>query len=450
MSDAGAVPVKKREIFGWAMYDFANSSYTTVVISFVYSAFFATQIVPAGSEVRDSYWSIAIALSTVIAIILSPVVGALCDYSGGKKKYLFIATLTCSLSTAALALVGPGDVWLAIALIAISNAAFMVGESFVASFLTDLATSENMGIISGLGWGLGYMGGLASLILTFQYLGPLTEITQDVVVSRHQIAMVLIGGFYFLTAMPTFLMVRDRSKPKPGFENASFKRLVKVGVDELKASAQLIKQYNVLFKFFLAFMVYMAGLEVVMKFIGIYIDAELQLDASYKQILFIILQFSAAGGALGFGYLETKLGAKTTVLSTIVWWICGVLAIFFLDSIASLVGQPREVVFMGIGIIAGAGLGSIQSSSRTVVGLLAPAGRSAQVFGFWGMFMRMAIILSISFGFLSDAIGSRRYALLLVVGFFAIGGIMLSRVPITEAIKANRELQRPKDEEAAV
>ena len=89
----------------------------------------------------------AIVISTIIAIILSPLVGALCDYSGGKKRYLLMATLTCSISTAALAFAGPGDIWLAIALIAISNAAFMVGESFVASFLTDLATSENMGVI---------------------------------------------------------------------------------------------------------------------------------------------------------------------------------------------------------------------------------------------------------------------------------------------------------------
>ena len=98
MSESGTPPVKKREIFGWAMYDFANSSYTTVVISFVYSAFFTAQIIPATSEVRDTYWALAIVISTIIAIILSPLVGALCDYSGGKKRYLLMATVTCSIS----------------------------------------------------------------------------------------------------------------------------------------------------------------------------------------------------------------------------------------------------------------------------------------------------------------------------------------------------------------
>lgn len=430
--------MKKKEIFGWAMYDFANSSYTTVVISFVYSAFFTTHIVPAGSEVRDTYWAIAIVASTLIAIVLSPLVGALCDFSGGKKKYLLMATLTCAVSTAALGLAGPGDVWLAIFLIAISNAAFMIGESFVASFLPDLANDENMGVISGLGWGLGYMGGLLSLLVTYTYLGDAVTLTETVVVSRNQIAMVLIGGFFLVSAMPTFLLVRDRSRPKPGYEDASMGKLFRAGIEELKSSVQLARDYHVLFKFFLAFMVYMAGLEVIIKFIGIYIDAELALSQGYKQGLFLILQFSAAGGALAFGFLEAKLGAKTTVLATIAWWIAGILAIFFLESLASAVGTSQENVFMAIGVIAGAGIGSIQSSSRTVVGLLSPAGRSAQMFGFWGMFMRLAIILGMTFGPVADAVGSRRMALLLVVGFFAAGGLMLWRVPINEAIASNR------------
>jgi len=153
MSDESipTAPVQKREIFGWAMYDFANSSYTTVVISFVYSAFFTAYIVPETSELQDTYWSIAIIISTVLAIILSPLVGAICDYSGGKKKYLIICTVVCSLATACLALAGVGDIWLAIGLIAISNAAFMLGESFVASFLPDLSNEDNMGCVSGLG-----------------------------------------------------------------------------------------------------------------------------------------------------------------------------------------------------------------------------------------------------------------------------------------------------------
>lgn len=441
-------PVQKREIFGWAMYDFANSSYTTVVISFVYSAFFTAHIVPKESTIQDTYWALAIVFSTLIAIVLSPMAGAVCDFSGGKKKYLLASTITCAISTAMLAFVGPGQIWFAIALIAISNAAFMLGESFIASFLTDIANSDNMGKISGLGWGLGYFGGLSSLLLVYGFIGDADLLAYTDVINRNQMAMLILAGFFFVSALPTFLLVKERAIPVPGFENANWKRLILAGFNELKSTYGLVRQYPTLFKFFLAFMVYMAGLEVVIKFIGIYSQVELELPTSYLQMMFVILQFSAAGGALAFGFLEARMGAKRTVLMTIVWWIVGVMAIFFLDQISALVGTDRGNVFLVIAMIAGAGIGSIQSSSRAVVGLLSPPGRSAQMFGFWGMFMRLAIILGMTFGPVSDALGSRRMALLLVAGFFIVGGLMLWRVPITEAIAANRKAASEPAEEA--
>ncbi|MBN2360477.1 MAG: MFS transporter [Deltaproteobacteria bacterium] len=425
-----AVPVKKREIFGWAMYDFANSSYTTVVISVVYSAFFTAHIVPENSPIKDTYWSAAIIASTLIALLLSPFVGAVCDYSGGKKKYLGIATATCALSTAALFIVGPGDVWWAIALLAVSNAAFMIGESFCGSFLTDLATKKNMGIISGLGWGLGYFGGLSSLVLVMFTIGATPEEDYGLYVSQNQWAMILIGVFYAAAALPTFLLVRERSVPAPGFERAGFGKLMGAGLKELRDSFALARSYRTLFGFFLAFTIYMAGLEIVIKFVGIYAQQEIELTSGELVIVFIILQISAALGALAFGLLEARIGAKPTVLATIAWWIGGVLAIFLLPSIAALTGSTPAAVFFVIALIAGAGLGSIQSSSRTVVGLLAPPERSAQMFGFWGTFSRLSIILgTLTFGPLSDAFG-RRHAILAVLGFFIVGGVVLFFVPI--------------------
>ncbi len=423
-------PVQKREIFGWAMYDFANSSYTTVVISLLYSAFFVEYIVPEGSEVRDTYWSIAMIASTVLAIILSPLVGAICDYAGHKKRYLAYTTVACALGTAMLLFVEPGEVWLAVALITVSNCAFMLGEAFCGSFLPDLATKKTMGIISGLGWGLGYFGGLTSLVLVQFAIKADPAVDLASYVDQNQMAMVLIAIFYTCAAVPTFVLVHDRSKPRPGYEEARAPELFRAGLTELTQSWALVKSYPILFRFFIAFTVYMAGLEVVIKFIGIYAKAELAMSTADLISLFLILQISAALGALGFGFLETKLGAKNTVLLTIAWWIAGILAIFFLQQLAGLTGLEPVQVFYGIAIVAGSGIGSIQSSSRAVVGLLSPADRSAQMFGFWGMFMRVSIILGMGFGFLSDAIGSRRYALLLVVGYFVVGGLLLLRVPI--------------------
>lgn len=430
--------IQKREIFGWAMYDFANSSYTTLVISLLYATFFVKYIVPPDAAFRDTYWSIAIIASTVIAIIMSPLVGAICDYTGGKKRYLFYTTLICGISTGLLFLVKPGEVWFGIFLITISNAAFMMGEAFCASFLPEIATKKNMGLISGLGWGFGYLGGLiATILITQTLIGDADTATY---VFENRVAMIGVGAFYFLAALPTFLLLKNRGVPVAGYENASFSKLFHVGISETGKIFSLAKEFPVLFKFFFAFTIYMAGLEVIIKFIGIYTSAELGFTLKELITMFVIIQITAALGAVLFGFLENKLGAKRTVLLTIVWWIIGILALFFLDSLSALIGMTRNNTFLIISAMAGAGIGSIQSSSRAVVGLLSPADRSAQMFGFWGMFMRLSIILGMSFGILSDAIGSRRYALLLVIAFFAIGGIMLYFVPIDEAIEDNKTI----------
>ena len=207
----------KAEIFSWAMFDFANSSYTTVVITAIFGAFFVEHIVPKDSGIRDTYWTYAIGASTVLTLLLSPLVGAICDLSGRKKRYLAYTTIICAISTSMLYFVGYGDIWLAVALITISNSAFMLSETFCGSFLPELATKENMGLISGVGWGLGYFGGLASLALVFFILGDTKDMEQTLLISKHQFAMVVTGIFFLIAALPTLLFVKNRSTPKAGY-----------------------------------------------------------------------------------------------------------------------------------------------------------------------------------------------------------------------------------------
>lgn len=375
---------------------------------------------------RDLWWSIAMVLSTSIALVLSPLAGAICDKKGSKKPYLLAATLVCAVGTGALAFATPGNVLLAVVLIAISNAAFMLSETFCASYLPELATPKTMGKISGLGWGLGYFGGLASLALITVIIGKATgpELT-----SRMSLAVVVTGAFFLVAALPTLLLVKTRARPQPGFETASAATLMRAGVRDMLATARTARSYPVLFRFLVAFMVYMAGLDAVIKFVGIYARAELRLDEGEMMVLFLVLQLSAAGGALGFGWLESRVGAKSTLLSTLGLWVLAVLAIWGLDSLAGALATDPKRVFVGLALVAGLGIGATQSSSRAVVGLLAPAERSAEMFGFWGTFARLGSILGMSFGLVSDLM-SRRSALLLVVVFFALGAVLLARVPI--------------------
>jgi MFS transporter, UMF1 family len=421
--------VKKRELFGWAMFDFANSSYTTVVITALYSSFFTSHIVPEGSTGRDSYWSIAIIFSTLIALVLSPLAGAICDYSGKKKRYLTASAIACSIFTAGLYFVNPGQVTLGIFLVAFSNAFFMLSETFCGSFLPDLAREKSMAKVSGMGWGLGYFGGLSSLLLVFYIINTVDPKNTELYIHKNQLGMIATGAFFLLAATPTFLFVKDHQKPKKGFENASFFKLLSAGLGELKKSFQTVRDNKTLFQFFVAFLVYMAGIDAIIKFVGIYAKGELNFETADLTIMFLILQLSAAGGAFGFGWLEGKLGPKNTVMATLFWWICGISGIYFLPQIAELTQIEPKKIFFGISLVAGAGIGATQSSSRALVGILAPPDKTSEMFGFWGFFMRLSTILGMSFGFLSDAIDSRRVALLLVIAFFVIGAGLLWRVP---------------------
>ena len=425
----------KAEIFSWAMFDFANSSYTTVVITAIFGAFFVEHIVPKDSVIRDTYWTYAIGASTVLTLLLSPLVGAICDLSGRKKRYLAYTTIICAISTSMLYFVGYGDIWLAVALITISNSAFMLSETFCGSFLPELATKENMGLISGVGWGLGYFGGLASLALVFFILGDTKDMEQTLLISKHQFAMVVTGIFFLIAALPTLLFVKNRSTPKAGYENASARALISAGFKRFTETAATARKNKNLFRFLLAFMVYMAGLEAVIKFVGIYARNELQFEVTDIAKMFLILQLSAAAGAVGFGFLEAKMGAKKTVLATLVWWVIGILGIYFINPMSEATGYDPKTLFFGISLIAGSGIGATQSSSRTVVGLLAPKKHSAEMFGFWGVFSRLGTLLGIQFGVVSDMAG-RQQALLLLVVFFVVGGLMLAPLKLEPSPEA--------------
>lgn len=441
MAAAGAVtpPVRKREIFGWAMFDFANSSYTTVVISVVYGKFFVGHIVPADSAARRSYWSLAIGLSTLVTLVLSPLVGAICDYSGRKKSYLLASTVLCALTTSLLAFVEPGMVWLGILLLILSNAGFMLSETFCGSFLPELATPENMGRISGLGWGIGYLGGLASVVVAARLVIRADPAADPIAyVDENQMSMAVTGLFFLVASLPTFLLVRNRSRAAPGYEDAGPGRLLQAGLAEFRQTFATVRRNPVLFRFLFAFMVYMAGLDAIVKFVGIFAEETIQLTTAEFATLFIVLQLSAAAGALGFGWLEGRIGPKRTVMLTLVWWIAGVTGIYFLHDVAALLGLGPKTVFQGLGVMAGAGIGSTQASSRTIVGLLAPAGQTAQMFGFWGTFSRLGTILGLSFGPVSDLFGSARAGVLLVLGFFVAGALLLSRVDVDRGVREAR------------
>jgi len=305
----------------------------------------------------------------------------------------------------------------------VSNTAWMLGEAIVATFLPSLASKRNMGVVSGLGWGLGYIGGLLSMAVVTLFIitaDPKTELA--LYVQQHQWAMLAIALYFVVFSLPTFIWLKEHPQPEA-------QRLVQTRWQQSLNMRQIAQQQPELMRFLWAFLFYMAGVQTVIKFIGIFTSVELGLSLDDLLVVFLATQISAMLGAIGFGFVERWIGARPTLLFTIGLWLVAIIAMMYLQAIASWWQRSPAEVFTVVALLAGTGIGSIQASSRSMVGQLAQDARAGSAFGLWGFFMRASAILAAGFGVVAD-IFNRQQALLLVVAFFVLGALLLMRVPL--------------------
>ncbi len=423
---ASAPPVRRREVFGWAMFDFANSSYTTIVVTVAFGPYFKALVAP--SDRGDALWGTAISVSNVLVMLLSVVLGAVADGAARKKAFLFASYLICVGGTAGLYFAVPGKVWLALALFVVSNIAFSVGENFTSSFLSELSTPENIGRISGLGWGVGYVGGLLSLAAIFPlFAGGLTIDN----LPRLRLVWVVNALFFLLAGLPTFLLLRERALPTPGKRWTDH---AAEGVLRVVETVREIRHFSQLARFLVAFFLFQAGLTTMFAFAGIYATDTVGFEAGDLIVLFLVLNVSAAGGALGFGWIQDRIGVKLTVQITLVFWVVLCVA-------AYLVETPGQ--FWGVAVAAGLGIGSLQSAARSMVGLFAPVEKSGEFFGFWGLAGKAAYAVGpATFGWISAQTGNQRYGILATGAFFLAGLAVLTFVDEAAGRRAADEWDR--------
>ena len=419
--------VRKRELFGWAMYDFANSGYTTVVLTAVFNAYFVG-VIAGNADWATFAWTLAIGVSSAIVMLTMPAIGAHADLRARKKSWLAFATVGCVAATAALALCGRGDVALAVVAVVLSNVFYSYGESLNAAFLPELARRDALGKVSGWGWSFGYFGGMLSLGVSLGYVlwaqGQGQPATRFVPVT-----MLITAGVYALASIATFTLLTERALPQVSREasavgvGAALARLARTGRE-----APRYRDFAWLLGCGAA---YQAGISVVIALAAVYAEQVLGFQQTDTMILIFLVNIASALGAFAFGYWQDKVGHKPALSATLVGWVV-------MTALAYAASGPG--LFWVAALLAGLCMGSSQSAGRALAGLLAPADRLAEFFGLWTFATRLSAILGpVTYGLITwISGGNHRLAILSTAAFFLLGLVLLRPVNVQRGSAAAR------------
>lgn len=416
--------VRKREVFGWAMYDFANSGYTTVVLTAVFSAYFVGGV--AGGETWGTLaWTSALAVSSLIVMLTMPAIGAYADLRAAKKRLLVLSTLGCVVATAALAGAGPGDVAWALVAIVLSNVFYTYGESLIAAFLPELASADRMGSVSGWGWGFGYLGGMLTLGLSLWYV--LWAQGQGLPASHFvPVTMLITAGIFGASALVTFALLKERAQPQV---KATEEAGVKASLARLKRTWREARSFQDFSALLACSVAYQAGISVVIALAAVYAEQVLGFQQTETMMLIFLVNIAAAMGAFAWGYVQDGIGHRPALAVTLAGWIVMIV-------LAALATGPG--LFWVAAIIAGLCMGSSQSAGRALAGVLAPELRRAEFFGLWMFAVRLsAIIGPMTYGlvtWLTD--GNHRLAIVSTGVFFVAGLGLLTLVNVQRGIAA--------------
>lgn len=418
-ADPGVPPVQRRELWAWCGFDFANSGYTTVVITAIFSAYFVATVA-GGAEWATFAWTAALSVSYVLVMAMAPLLGLYADAHARKKALLALTTAVCGLGTAALWTVGPGDVALALLLIVITNTAFGTGENLIAAFLPELADEDGMGRLSGYGWSLGYFGAVLLLAACLWWVQGAEARGSDTVTAVRD-TMLLTGVTVVLAALPTFLLLRERIVAAPRAFAALWAESLRRWRGVLGGASDLPQ----LGRFLACIVAYQAGVGTVIAVAAIYAQQALGFTTAESIALILAVNVTAAVGAMAFGQLQDRIGHRNALAISLVGWL---VAIGLLAS-----SEARPVVWIAANV-AGVCMGASQSAGRALVGYLCPPSREAEVFGLWGLAVKASMVLGpLAYGAISwMAEGNHGIAMLATAAFFIVGLALLFRIDVAQ------------------
>jgi UMF1 family MFS transporter len=392
------------------MYDFANSGYTTVVITAVFAAYFVGAVANQ-AEWATLAWTSALSLSYAIVMFTMPAMGEWADRHAAKKKLLMAVTAGCVVSTAALAWVGPGQVALAVVCIVISNTFYSYGESLTAAFLPELATPEAMGRVSAWGWAWGYLGGMLTLGICLAYVlwaqGQGQTAGQFVPVT-----MLVTAVIYAMAASVTFALMKEHAKPQLTRQRSSSQW------QQLRQTFQEAKAYKDFMQLMACAVAYQGGVAVAITLAAIYAEQVIGFQPQETMVLIFVLNIAALAGALVFGYAQDRIGHKLALALTLVGWS--------ITCVLAALTTSKEV-FWWAAALAGVCMGSSQSTGRAMAGLFIPSHRLAEFFGLWTFAIRLASIVGpLGYGLITwITSGNQRLAIGATAVLFLIGLALL-------------------------
>ena len=407
----------KRQVGAWALYDFANSVFPAVMTTAVFPVFYTVVVVGGEGGAGATWWGAALSLSALIVALTSPFLGAVADRGGARKRFMFAYVAVCVAAVALMTTLQEGMALRGFVLFVVANVGFEGANVFYNAYLPDIAPPERRGFVSGLGFGVGYLGSALGLMMALPF------------VDRIEIVWLLVAAFFLFFSLPAlFFLPRDEPTGVGVAEAARW------GVRNLSVIFAEVWANRELRKFLLAFFFYIDGVLTIIGMAGVVATQTFGFGQRETIVLFLIVQFSALAGAFALSGPTDRFGPKRVVSGVLLLWIATGVSAYFVQS---------PTVFYALAVGAGLGLGSIQSASRALMASLVPDGREAEMFGFYALCGKTSSVIGPAlFGYAAlVAGGNQRPGFLLLTAMFVVGLVLLQRV--RDPVRVRQEAGMP-------
>lgn len=401
---------RRPDTVAWMFYDFGNSAFTTLVITFIFSAWF-TQGIAEDPDRGTILWSHAINISSILVALTAPFLGAIADVSGRRRLFLTGMTALCIFPTVILFFPNRGDVALALWVFVIANFAFESAIVFYNSYLPDVSTEETIGRVSGGGQALGYAGGLLCLVIA---LGMIRSWIPDTDGLNVRSTNLLVAGWYAIFAIPLIISVPAQPQRRRTMD------AIRGAGRQLLDTVIHLSRYRQAARLIVARLVYNDGLVTVFAFAAIYAAAVFGMTSADLIVMGISINLCAALGSWAFGFVDDRIGGKKTIAITLV----GLIAV-------TAVGASTEnrTVFWIAALLLGAMVGPNQAASRSLMGSFTPSSKRGEWFGFFSFSGRLASVAGpFLYGVMIATFGNQRAAMGSIIAFFAVGLIILMTI----------------------